>query len=269
MINKKLKSNRIILFVSIILTMYLSSCIQYDETLSLNSDGSGIWNIKIEAPQSSPSADWTKNNGFLGNSGLIEVINNAEGVNIVSSKSWLAGDGAIQEISLSFSSIDALYADNLKELHSLIGYISFLKNADDLYEFKREINLDSADGDLGIDPYFRRMFGNLYKSVNWNYSLNLPGSPIDSLSNGSVSKTGNSISWTFPLESMLSSKIEMNAICNQRGVSDILKTHIVKVIIIIACLIIMLIAFFQIRAFLIGRDEKKKQKKEAKNLEKS
>jgi hypothetical protein len=227
----------------------LLSCLKVDDHITMNSDGSGTLELLLQAPASSPSAQWSAQKGFLGQSGLHAILDTLPGLQIVQDTSWIIGENAMQTITIEFDSVGAFYAPALSHVNPFIGTIAYTSQADTFY-YARRIDLDSAQGDLGVDPFFKGIFRNLYTGTEWSFRVSLPGDPLDSLGNGQVK--GRLIKWRFSLHDVLSSPIEMKAYSVQTFVSAFVRKHMITAVLVGAAFILFILGFLKIRSSLKG-----------------
>lgn len=221
------KMIRLLLLLVIFL---LASCLQMEETMTLNSDGSGILKILVHTPAGGTKAtQQAETHGFL--TGIEERVADVSGLELVQNKSWHQNNRLYQELTIQFSSLTSLADEKLGRLRSVIGRIGFQEQEDGTLLFQRTVDLQSSEGDAGIDPFFREVFRDLYSEIQWEYSLRLSGTPIDSLTNGSVDVNGQTVTWKPGMGQLLQGEFHM-----QTAYADTLMSGEIKRVLMIAVL---------------------------------
>jgi len=246
MINKTI---RVLLFFVIFL---LASCLQMEEKMTLNSDGSGTLKVLVHTPAGGTKAtQQAENHGFL--TGMEERVAEVSGLELVQNKSWHQNNRLYQELTLQFNSISALADEKLGRLRSVIGSIHFEEQENGTLLFQRMVDLQSSEGDAGIDPFFREVFRELYSEIQWEYSLRLSGTPIDSLTNGVIDVNDQTVTWKPGMGQLLQGEFQM-----QTAYADSLISGETKRILLIAVLsgAAMLLALLLLVSRLRARSKK-------------
>jgi hypothetical protein len=140
--------------------LVLASCVQYDEELWINPDGSGKATLRLvhRSPYENPE----------------EVMRKAQlpGINLTDSKISRVGPDVIYQVSFSFKDIESF--NNVNDqigTADFWGKISLNREPGGKVSFKRRIALGSPEADDPIENLFSQ---SQVEHPVWNYKLHLP-----------------------------------------------------------------------------------------------
>ena len=198
-------------FLVVILLFILSSCINYQEKMKLNYDGSGTITFAVGLNQSlfGGMADSSNFKDF-DESKIKEQYSGKKGIKFLGSRTYTQDGNKWVEINLSFESLQALNEANKDSMQQgMMGTINLSEDANGNMVFTRKLlakpgsaEKDSAGSELA-NGMMQMMFGN-YK---WKYELTLPGKIISTnAAQNDVDYKTNTVKWTMSLASLASAQ---------------------------------------------------------------
>ena len=196
-------------FLAALLLFVLSSCIDYQEKMKLNYDGSGTITFAVGVNQSlfGGIADSSNFKDF-DESKIKEQYSGKKGIKFLGSRTYTQDGNKWVEINLSFESLQALNEANKDSMQqSMMGTINLSEDASGNMVFTRKLlakpgstEKDSVGSEFA-DGMMQMMFGN-YK---WKYELTLPGKIISTnAAQNDVDYKTNTVKWTMSLASLAS-----------------------------------------------------------------
>ncbi|MDY0151886.1 MAG: hypothetical protein RBS43_06390 [Candidatus Cloacimonas sp.] len=174
----------------LLLTLFvLAGCVQYDEELWLNHDGSGRAKLRLihRSPYENPE----------------EIMRKASlpGISLQGYNIQRRGADAIYTIEFKFKSVEAF--NNVNDqlgAADFWGKITLNKERGRRISFKRRIALGSQDGDDDLENFFSSM---QTESAIWNYKLHVPWKIVSSNAlPENVDAKNHTITWSFDTQKM-------------------------------------------------------------------
>lgn len=195
----------------VILAISFVSCLEYNEKLKLNDDGSGeiTFAVGLNDNLFNMGGDDTQVNEF-NEENIKKDYEDKDGIKLVDSRSYSKDGNRWIEIMLEFESLEKLQAasqDTASE--GMIGKMS-LTNDDtgnwvfsrQIFSGKRNAKTDSAD----FDP--SNMMGLMFSKYKWHYELTLPSKIISTnAKQEDINKSTNTVQWTFSLASLTENQV--------------------------------------------------------------
>ena len=224
----------------IIMLFLLVGCVEYNEEMWLNPDGSGKVSLRLVHRSNYANTQ--------------EIVRKSElpGIHLISSQVQKNGPFMVYKVTFKFDNIESF--NRISEEPTpvdFLGQISINKNSEGHLVYKRRISLggseilepgtesDSIDINLLSDP--DDILASIYKKQQkdypkWNYTIHLPWKIISaSTTADKIDYKNKTVSWEFDTEQMWN-KSELMTVEMKKGIS-----WIVWVIIALA---VLLLAFF-------------------------
>jgi len=224
----------------IIMLFLLAGCVEYNEEMWLNPDGSGKVSLRLVHRSNYANTQ--------------EIMRKSElpGIHLISSQVQKNGPFMVYKVTFKFDNIESFNRISEEPTPAdFLGQISINKNSEGHLVYKRRISLggseilepgvesDSIDINLLADP--DDILANIYKKQQkdypkWNYTIHLPWKIISaSTTADKIDYKNKTVSWEFDTEQMWN-KSELMTVEMKKGIS-----WIVWVIIALA---VLLLAFF-------------------------
>ena len=224
----------------IIMLFLLVGCVEYNEEMWLNPDGSGKVSLRLVHRSNYANTQ--------------EIMRKSElpGIHLISSQVQKNGPFMVYKVTFKFDNIESFNRISEEPTPAdFLGQISINKNSEGHLVYKRRISLggseilepgtesDSIDINLLSDP--DDILASIYKKQQkdypkWNYTIHLPWKIISaSTTADKIDYKNKTVSWEFDTEQMWN-KSELMTVEMKKGIS-----WIVWVIIALA---VLLLAFF-------------------------
>jgi len=189
------------------------SCIEYEEEMWVNNDGSGKIKMKISMPKFLSEYE-TEGEGISSFDGenVKKKFEEIDGLTLIDSKSYEEDEKNVIEMVVKFDSFEILAKANEEEDNKLfIGDIKMEKDGDGRIVFKRTVSMEDSsksEADKESEKLMAAMFGQ-YK---FSYIVHFPNKVIEAnTSDDNIDQKLNTVKWTFPLTSIISAPQEMVA----------------------------------------------------------
>lgn len=172
------------LAIALFTLLLLAGCVQYDEELWINPDGSGKATIRLvhRSPYENPDEFMRKAN--------------LPGISLIDSKISRVGPDVIYQASFSFKDIESF--NNVNDqigTADFWGKVTLNRDKRGKISFKRRIALGEAEGDDDLGFLFSQA---QVEHPVWNYKLHLPWKVISSNApETSIDRRGKTITWSF------------------------------------------------------------------------
>jgi len=138
------KSIQLLLFM----VLFLSNCIEYQEEMWFERDGSGKLTMKISLNEYLSSLDEGSSDNDFNEDEMVKDLNSHMGIKVTSSKSYYHNEKKWIEINLKFDSFDNLSKINEDETElNFMGKIKLTYDNKGNLNFSREIFIDNIDTD--------------------------------------------------------------------------------------------------------------------------
>ena len=224
----------------IIMLFLLVGCVEYNEEMWLNPDGSGKVSLRLVHRSNYANTQ--------------EIMRKSElpGIHLISSQVQKNGPFMVYKVTFKFDNIESFNRISEEPTPAdFLGQISINKNSEGHLVYKRRISLggseilepgtesDSIDINLLSDP--DDILASIYKKQQkdypkWNYTIHLPWKIISASTTAEkIDYKNKTVSWEFDTEQMWN-KSELMTVEMKKGIS-----WIVWVIIALA---VLLLAFF-------------------------
>jgi len=212
---------KLTLLVLVLISTIVVSCIDYNETLSLANNGSGVLVFKVGLDQSLfDMGDSDTMEGFDENS-IRKDFEGINGVKVIDSKSYSEDGSQWTEVTLKFESLEDLskVKDNVDQ-GDFIGRLSMQKESDGNHHFTRTIALD--DSEPNSDEFSSKMLKSMMGKYSWTYKTTFPGKVLSAnTSDENIDKKNNTVTWTFSFGSLMQGPQVMEATIAPAGNSTI------------------------------------------------
>ena len=192
----------------LIVLVFFAGCIEYEEELWLNKDGSGRMVIRMgietELLEMTDEGDFD----FFDPDNIKAELNAIQGIKLISSESILEEGVEWIEVDFEFSSMEVLELVNQTEfMGDMIGDISLSKDDYGNMLFSRTI--DMSEGGVEDEEFIKSMF----EDYEWKYTLHLPGKIVDVnvVNAQDMDIHTNSAFWSFNMYSVTESPQTMEA----------------------------------------------------------
>ena len=170
--------------LALLVLLIISSCVQYDEELWINPDGSGKATLRLvhRSPYENPE----------------EVMRKAQlpGIHLTDSKISRVGPDVIYQVSFTFKDIESF--NNVNDqigTADFWGKITLNREPGGKISFKRRIALGSPEADDPIENLFSQ---SQVEHPVWNYKLHLPWKIVSSnAQEENIDRKTRTISWSY------------------------------------------------------------------------
>lgn len=168
--------------------LLLFGCVQYDEELWINPDGSGRATLRLVHRSQYENPE--------------EIMRKANlpGITLTESKITRVGANVVYNVSFSFKNIEAF--NNVNDQVSSAdfwGKITLNREPNGKISFKRRISLGSQEEDDFESIFMQQQT----EHPVWNYKLHLPWKIISSnASEKNIDRKGRTVSWSFDTSGM-------------------------------------------------------------------
>lgn len=204
-----------LLVLAVVFVVFLTGCVQYNEELVLNRNGSGKLTSKMGI------TDMDQMFGMFDEDDVSEEeydeeelpVEDIPGIKVISAREYTEDGVDWTDVTLEFETLEALSQGFSSEDFVPVGNISFEREGINLV-YRRvlpnltryseeELEMDEMMG-MGMSMQMLTMFmGDAY----WVYEVTLPGRIIDS--NADETVNSNTVKWTFPMTDLITTDTEM------------------------------------------------------------
>jgi len=191
---------------SLFLMLILTSCIEYNEKMKLNDDGSG--EITFAVGLSEKILDLNEGE-IRSNDFNEEKIKNSyegkDGIKVLDSRSYSKDGNKWIQISLAFDSLEDLQnASKDSSNNGMMGKILMSQDESGHWIFTRTI----SNGGDKEDKDSQNMMDMMFSKYEWKYELVLPSKIISTNADEeNVDTATNTVKWTFNLASLSSDAV--------------------------------------------------------------
>ena len=200
------------LFAMLILSLILVSCIQYQEKMKLNSDGSGEITFAIGLSESffnfGEKGDEIKN---FDEEKIRNEFRDKKGISVINSRTYNQEGDRWVEIKLGFDSVNSLMESTKDSTQrSMIGEISLGEDSNGNMVFTRKIfNSDSSEkNDEKSDAIGTGMMEMMFGQYKWKYELSVPGKIISANAEpNDIDHKTNTVKWSLSMGSLSQTQI--------------------------------------------------------------
>jgi len=225
----------------------VAGCINYDQDLTLNPDGSGSVMIRYDSAAQKPGGEKADMAADVPMLAFTEEAITAEyegaGVTV--------RDVAIGILEGSEETPEATYYLDFGDVTDLNGYGVFAIEGDKL---KQTFSLEADGGNMVFKELVQFKMEvedpSQLSSYEFNYTLNCPGEIVET--NGTVA--GNTITWKHTLDKLINNDIEMTA--TYKGGEAAGGSKIAVIIGIILCVVILIVVIIVIIVLLTKKKKK-------------
>ncbi len=223
----------------------LSGCLEYQEKMKLNSDGSGEVMFSFGISESLLNMESSNNDiKDFDESKINEEFKNKKGVKVLSSRTYSQAGQRWIEINLAFETLDYLIsatADSTQK--TILGDISLSETSDGKMIFTRKLYKEpvNTEGDSASDAVSQGMMEMIFGHFKWSYELTLPGKIISSnAAQNDIDYSTNMIKWTVSMASI--SKPQLMTVTFEKPISKfkIILMVVSVIVVIVAVILIML-----------------------------
>jgi hypothetical protein len=168
--------------------LLLMGCIQYDEEMWLNRDGSGRAQMHI-----------TVNSNYQ-NTDTISKYANIDGIHLLNFKTYRNDDNSYYIIELKFDNLKAFNELNDQDaIAHFIGKSEIIKQKGGLLKFKRVISLGSTE--IDDEDQMADLFQTIFTvNRNWRYTLHLPYSIVTANTDPSnIDYKNKTVKWNYEI----------------------------------------------------------------------
>lgn len=192
---------------------FLSSCLEYSDHLAVDSHGKGSFQMELSIPADLDldSLDSTTDDFFQSQT-LRARFESIEGLHLDSMIIYTRSGKKNMRAYLRFDHLQALaLAGGRNPQENFIGELQ-QQNQGDTVLFKRYIH--PYDGRIGpedrMDSLTLGMMQGLMSSIQWNYSLTVPGALVEAYPSPThVDSAAGQVVWNFPIQHVAKQPIEM------------------------------------------------------------
>jgi hypothetical protein len=195
------------LFAILILSGLFASCIQYQEKMKLNSDGSGEITISVGISESIFNMGGQNDQIKDFNEGKIkENFSDKKGIKLISSRTYSQDGNRWVEVKVGFQSIKLLMESNKdSSQHEMIGDISLSEDVKGNMVFTRKISKadSSSSKDSSSSAIGSGMMELMFGQYKWKYELTVPGNIISTnAESNDVDYKTNTVKWSLSMASL-------------------------------------------------------------------
>ncbi len=189
-------------FLLCLIAIVLAGCIQYDEELWLNRDGSGRAKIRIVHRSSYANTQEITRKATL------------PGIHLINYEVRKSDGNVIYNIYFKFDSIEAF--NNINDRVSNVdfwGKITLNKGKDRDIRFQRRISLGSLDDEYVDDDILESIFRkHVTEDYRWTYKIHVPWQIVDSDAEPeNQDHTGKAVTWTYDTDHIWNKSVTMSA----------------------------------------------------------
>ncbi len=218
------------LLMLLVALIALAGCVQYDEELWLNPDGSGKAKLRLVHRSNYPNTQ--------------EIMRKAElpGIHLIDSQVSKSGPYVIYIVSFKFDDLESF--NNINDQLSAAdfwGSITLNKTPDGNIIFKRRISLGSQEvGD--IDDILEGIYSSKQtKHPVWTYKLHVPWKILSAdPSAESIDLKGKTVQWKYDTGKMWN-KYELMSVVMKKGISWLVFVLIGVVLVLLSFFVMWLI----------------------------
>jgi len=195
---KKLFSLILLSFVLLLL-----GCLDYNETLNLASNGSGVLTFKVGLNESLFNLGDSNTMDGFDESSIRKDFEGIQGVKVIDSKSYSEDGSRWTEVTLEFESLNDLskVKDNVDQ-GDFIGQMSMQRDSDGNHHFTRTIALDNSEPDS--NDFSSKMLESMMGKYSWTYQTKFPGKVISANTDQqNINSKDNTVTWTFSFGSLM------------------------------------------------------------------
>lgn len=193
-----------------ILSLILTSCLEYNEKMKINSDRSGELTFAFGINQSFfEMGDKNKELKDFNEEKLKESYSKQKGIKLLSSKSFVENGIRWIEISLQFESVDALNKVNKDSTdNNFIGTIKLYEDDQNHLVYERSLGKVGSDSNSVDSELTKGLFDAMIGKYEWKYELTLPGKIISANTDfKNIDQSNNKVFWKYSLSSINSSSV--------------------------------------------------------------
>jgi hypothetical protein len=168
--------------------LFLFGCIQYNEEMWLNRDGSGHSQMHITVYSN------------YQNSETIGKYANIEGIHLLNFKTYRNKDNSYYDIEIGFDNLKAFNELNDKDaMAHFIGKSEIIKGKRGLLEFKRVISLGSTE--INDEDQLADLFQTLFTvNRNWRYTIHFPYEIVSANTDpGNIDYKNKTVKWNYEI----------------------------------------------------------------------
>lgn len=192
-------------------SLLLIGCLEYEETLTISSDGSGTLIFKMGVEES--ILEMSDDNDFqnFDENPIRQNFEGVDGIEVTESKSYTDKGVRWIEITLHFESLEQLSnAEENFDQRGFIGHLSFSKDADGNQVFTREISFQTPEEEQ--DEFSKNMMESVFGKYYWTYTTIFPRRVISAnTSEKNINYEQNKVTWSFSLGSLFNEPQVMEA----------------------------------------------------------
>jgi hypothetical protein len=200
------------LFAISILSILLISCIQYQEKMKLNSDGSGEITFSVGISES--FFNLGDQSGEIKNFDENKIKKNfagKKGIKLLNSRTYTQDGNRWVEIKLGFESLQLLMESNKdSSQQAMIGELSLVEDSKGNMVFTRKLTKSdsSANKDSTTDGIGTGMMEMMFGQYKWKYELAVPGKIISTnAEQNNIDHGNNTVKWTLSMASLSQTQI--------------------------------------------------------------
>ncbi len=202
---------RIMILLSLLLSLFILGCINYDETLTLKPNGSGELHFKFGVDESLLGLNDSDAVFVVDESDMRKKLEGIDGVELVDSKTFSDQGSRWTEVILRFNSLANLAQVTQKiEQSDFIGTIALSTDKDGNQHFTRKIiSNDSKQTENEIPS---KILDSMMGKYSWTYKTKFPGKVISAnTADENIDRNNNTVTWKFSFGSILQGPLVMEA----------------------------------------------------------
>jgi hypothetical protein len=236
--------------LSVAAVLIVAGCINYDQTMTLDADGSGT--IKVHYTSDDPTgAQGTPVLSFTEDEITAEYADSNVTVSDIAVVVPAEGEEGSHEATyvLAFDNVTDLNGVGVFAVGNEMTQVFALADAGDTAVFTQTCTL-TMDVD---DP-------SQLSDYKFTYSLTCPGAVIDTDADGTIGADGNTVTWEYPLPDLINNTVEMNVTYEKpaggTGAGGFLAGGILMILVIVVCVIIIIVIIIIIIVLLRKKGKK-------------
>ncbi len=209
---------RWMLLLLVVGALIFAGCVDYQEEMTLNADGSGIMTVLVGMDMSMFSMFEDMEEDGLeddaddeGGLEFSEDFADVEGVEILEEESYRDGDWEWSRVVIAFDSLEAL-AESQGDDGDL-GVITWSQGPDGRWYFERELPIMGAEDDEELDQEALNMMAGFLGDSSFTYSVVFPGAVLEANTDEELIEFAESrVTWTFPQIDLMRESVTLRAV---------------------------------------------------------
>ena len=178
--------------------LFFAGCIEYEENLTINKNGSGTITMTYGMP-----LEMVKNDASFTAEKIRDDLTEIDGVTVISTKDFVKDGLKWVEAKAKFRSLENLGNIKNDQLPGFSGAMAYTENKNGSFTFTKSLG-DKPKNPKPDNEKDVMMMKNMIGDVTWNYEITFPMNVTDAQAEtGEINTSGKKLSWSVPLASFI------------------------------------------------------------------